>query len=115
MKQFHNRFVNGRKLVWDVERLIRLSKDLPVKSLPIDGIFEFDQIYWFDEEHPPTCRAVVSHMERIQQVDLSYPIILSEDGYVMDGMHRIARAQLMGLTEIQAVQFAQDPEPDHIL
>jgi hypothetical protein len=51
-------------------------------------------------------------MQRIQAADLSIPIILSADGHVMDGMHRVAKAWLLGLTEIQAVQFPQDPEPD---
>ena len=33
----------------------------------------------------------------------------------MDGMHRVAKAWLLGHTEIQAVQFTQDLEPDQIL
>ncbi len=33
----------------------------------------------------------------------------------MDGGHRIAKAWLLGETEIPAVRFAVDPEPDWIL
>jgi hypothetical protein len=33
----------------------------------------------------------------------------------MDGGHRIAKAWLLGNIEILAVQFSNDPEPDHIL
>jgi hypothetical protein len=33
----------------------------------------------------------------------------------MDGMHRVAKAWLLGLSTIQAVQFVQDPEPDQIV
>jgi len=32
----------------------------------------------------------------------------------MDGMHRVAKAVLQGRETIDAVQFAADPEPDHI-
>ena len=32
----------------------------------------------------------------------------------MDGMHRVAKAQLMNLSTIQAVQFQNTPEPDFI-
>lgn len=32
----------------------------------------------------------------------------------MDGMHRVAKAIRQGQTEIAAVQFEQDPEPDHV-
>lgn len=48
-----------------------------------------------------------------KSADLTYPIILSSDGRVMDGMHRVARALLEGETSIRAVQFRQDPPPDH--
>ena len=32
----------------------------------------------------------------------------------MDGMHRVAKALLMGESEIRAVQFEVDPQPDHV-
>jgi hypothetical protein len=115
MKQFHNRRTKEGKCVWDVDRLMRLAQELPTKTVPLDSIFEFDEVYWFDEQYRPTCRAVVLHVKRIQAADLSSPIILSADGHVMDGMHRVAKAWLLGLTSIQAVQFAHDPEPDQIL
>jgi hypothetical protein len=87
-----------------------------VRKCPGLGIifFEFDEVSWFGEQYRPTCRVVVSHVKRIQEADLSSPIILSADGHIMDGMHRVAKAWLLGLTEIQAVQFAQNPEPDQI-
>lgn len=115
MKQFHNRLTPTGKLVWDVDRLIRLAHALPTKTIPLTSICEFEEVYWFDEQYRPTCRAVVSHLQRIQAADLSIPIILSADGHVMDGMHRVAKAWLLGHTEIHAVQFLHDPEPDQIL
>ena len=44
---------------------------------------------------------------------MAYPIILGDDGRVMDGMHRVARALLEGRVSIQAVQFEEIPEPDY--
>jgi hypothetical protein len=46
---------------------------------------------------------------------LHYPIILSADGYLMDGGHQIAKAYLLKMGEVPAVQFSLDPEPDYIL
>ena len=46
--------------------------------------------------------------------DLGFPVILSSDGRVMDGMHRIAKALLQGLEHVEAVRFIHDPEPDYI-
>jgi hypothetical protein len=46
---------------------------------------------------------------------LRYPIILSAEGYLIDGGHRLAKAYLLRICEVAAVQFALDPEPDYIL
>ena len=54
------------------------------------------------------------HAKLIEKADLRFPIILSADGRVMDGMHRVAKATLMGQLTIEAVRFASDPEPDFV-
>jgi hypothetical protein len=99
---------------WDVDRLIRLSRDLPVNDVPLDEIAEVDSDYWF-RYGPivPTVRRVVEHMRLTTEADLSYPIILASSGRVMDGMHRVAQAVLEGHPTIKAVRFVTDPEPDY--
>ncbi len=99
---------------WDVDRLIELSRGLPVQRVPLDSIREIDTVYWFDgRDELPTVRKVVDHTRLIREVDVSYPIILGHDGRVMDGMHRIARALLEERTEIDAVRFTSPVEPDY--
>lgn len=99
---------------WDVDRLIKMSADLPVEDVAVDSIEEVDSVYWFDGDlHRPTVRAVVDHVRLVSEVDTTYPIILGPDGRVMDGMHRIARALLDNQPTIQAVRFAELPKPDH--
>jgi hypothetical protein len=98
---------------WDVDRLIQLSRDLPVSDVPLNGIREIDSDYWFRfGPVVPTVRRVVEHMQLITEADMSYPIILAASGRVMDGMHRVARAILNGDSTIRAVRFDTDPEPD---
>ena len=50
----------------------------------------------------------------IEAADLNFPIILSSDGLVMDGMHRVGRAAMLGRATIEAVRFTQDPYPDYV-
>ena len=50
----------------------------------------------------------------IQQADLSYPIILSADGKVMDGMHRVAKAKLLNHLTIKAIRFEITPPANFI-
>jgi hypothetical protein len=99
---------------WDVDRLIAMTRDLPVRDIPLGSIAEVDSAYWFNgSSGSATVRAIVAHMRLVQATDLGYPIILGVDGRVMDGMHRVARAMLEGRPSIRAVQFEVHPEPDY--
>ncbi|MDA8044776.1 MAG: hypothetical protein M0Z30_05995 [Actinomycetota bacterium] len=99
---------------WDVDRLIELSRELPVEAVPLDSIGEIDTLYWFDgSAENPTVRKVVEHTALILEADLAYPIILGHDGRVMDGMHRVARALMAGRSHIDAVRFSVPLEADY--
>jgi hypothetical protein len=113
MPQRHSRAVPGGRAFYMTERLWKLAADLPVESVAIDAISEFDEDCWFDGG-PATCRMVAQHANRIQKADLRYPVILSADGRLMDGGHRVAKAWLSGSTTVNAVRFRVDPEPDYI-
>lgn len=113
-KQYHFRPGESELNAWDVDRLVELTKDFPVKDVNLESIWELDSVYWFnDGDEVPTVRNIVDHMRLVNQVDLSYPIILGSNGCVMDGMHRVVRALLEGHRTIRAVQFEVDPEPDY--
>ena len=114
-KQYHIRSSDRGNLIWDVDRLIQLSNDLPREQVSLSDIEELDEEYWFGgEKDRATVRAVADHARLILETDLSYPIILCADGRVMDGMHRVAKAYLMGRESITAVQFNKTPEPDYV-
>jgi hypothetical protein len=99
---------------WDVDRLIRLSKDLPIREVRLETITEVDAVYWFPGRQKPTVRKIVEHVRLIGEVDLSYPVILGVDGRVMDGMHRIARSLLENRASVPAVRFQVQPAPDYV-
>ncbi|MFA7100060.1 MAG: hypothetical protein WC143_08305 [Eubacteriales bacterium] len=93
--------------VWFVSRLIEMAKDLPVFDMPMQCL----NIYNLQPDID-TMLKFVTHMHQVYNADLNYPIILDEDGYVMDGRHRIAKALFLGLKSIRAVRFEQTPLPD---
>ena len=97
---------------WEVGRLIALTQGLPVEEVAIASLGEIDSNYWFTPEVEPTVRRVVEHLRLIDEVDVSFPIILGPDGRVMDGMHRVARALRDGCETVRAVRFAVLPAPD---
>ena len=114
-KQYHFRPSDRGLAAWDVDRLIHLSRNFPSAEVRIDNIRELDEPFWFSGgSEPATCRAIIEHARLIDAADLSFPIILSSDGRVMDGMHRVAKALMLGKATIVAVQFADDPDPDYV-
>ncbi len=50
----------------------------------------------------------------MQETNLDYPIILSSDGRLMDGMHRVCKAHYLNHTSIKAIRFLVDPTPDYV-
>jgi len=112
-KQYYFRQSSRGLLAWDVDRLVQLTSLLPRKHVRLREIRELDE-NCFGENEPSTWRALVEHVRLIEDADLAFPVILSATGAVMDGMHRIAKAALQGRDTIEAVQFDEDPEPDHI-
>lgn len=112
-KQYHLRPTNKGFDAWDIDKLIEASKTFPVVSVPLDDIKELDENFWYQGERDvPTCRSIGQHLKLINEADLSYPVILSEDRRVMDGMHRIVKALNLGQFTIKAVIFKNTPPPD---
>ena len=113
--QYYFRDSDEGLLAWDVRRLVEMTRDFLVEEIPISEISELDEPHWYMHEgDTPTCRSLLEHMQLIDEADLRYPIILSEDGRVMDGMHRVCKAAREGRTTVLAVRFVADPAPDFV-
>ena len=97
---------------WDVDKLVEPSQALPVIDVELSNIKELDEQF---KEHRKsfTFRSVAEHMKLVQETHLNYLIILSKNGRVMDGMHRVIKALLLGHKTIRAVQFKADLKPDY--
>lgn len=113
--QYHFRDSPQGLLAWNVSRLVRLTESLPVIEVSLADIQELDEAFWYSlGGAKPTCRNVAEHAQLIEAADLSYPIILSHDGRVMDGMHRVCKALMSGMETIKAVRLANYIEPDYV-
>jgi hypothetical protein len=112
-KQYDFRQSERGRLAWDVYRLVDLSRHLPRKRVRLEDIGELDQPCAGDSSRL-TWRALLEHIKLINEADLSFPIILSASGEVMDGRHRVVKAALEGNDMIEAVQFENDPSPDYV-
>ena len=90
---------------WSVPRLFELVRELPVMDVPIRHL----NVYNTYEKL--TLREMVMHMKAVNNADLEKPIILDEDGELMDGRHRLMKAMLLGVPTIKVVRFHENPPP----
>ena len=94
-----------------MQQLWDMAAGLPSKKVRVSELNALDDVRWFSErmQKLPTCRAVAEHARDIYEVDFQFPIILSPSGEVLDGMHRLCKAFLQGMEEIDAVQLPAMP------
>ncbi|MBK9124902.1 MAG: chromosome partitioning protein ParB [Chloroflexi bacterium] len=100
---------------WKARTLWKHAESMPVEQVALDS---FD---WTNENFrcnslssPPLWRDIGDHARRILAADLQYPIIISAEGEVMDGMHRILKCYVFGLPTVSAVRFTVNPKPDDV-
>jgi hypothetical protein len=113
--QYHLRRTSVGIDAFDVRRLIELAKGLPVRMIDPRQLVELDEDHWYSHtNNRPTPRSIIEHLRLVRRCDTRYPIILDQDGRVMDGMHRVCKAIMEEEARIPAVQFAEDPAPDFV-
>ena len=113
-KQYHFRPSENGYYAWDVDKLVEKAKHLKSAMVKLKDIQELDENYWYaGPDSNPTVRSIADHLRLIEEADLKYPVILSKDGRIMDGMHRVAKAYLLGHNSIKAVRFLTDIPPDY--
>jgi hypothetical protein len=98
---------DGSMRFWRMHQLWELAEGLPVEKVRLNELKTFDEVCWFGGPMNlrPTCRAIAEHARDIYAADLSYPIILSPTGDVLDGCHRMCKAFLEGREEIDTVKL----------
>lgn len=111
----HSNSFDGKRYVWNVERLWQLAEGLEPFEVAVESFKELDADCWFEGSTEPTLRNVAMHSKRIINASLDHPVILNADGSLMDGGHRICKALIEGRERVMAVQFSTMPEPDEIV
>lgn len=97
-----------RDSFWSEEYLWKHAKDLPVETIELEPLLDLD-ITW-------TITNIFDfslHVKKINEANYKrFPIIMSEDGKIMDGYHRVCKALLDGATTIQRKKFEVNPPPE---
>jgi hypothetical protein len=102
---------DGSMRFYRTQQLWELANGLPLTKLRLSELAGFDDVHWFGGgmNVQPTCRAIAQHARDIYEADLGYPIILSPSGEVLDGWHRVCKAFLQGIEELEVVRLTTMP------
>jgi len=115
---FHGKFcmmVKGERHTWFIQSLVKASDNLPVIEIELTELDKYlDENAWFHGDNKPTIRALIQHYKRVDQVDLSFPIIMFPEIGILDGLHRVVKAHTLGHSTIKAVILDELPKPDFI-
>jgi hypothetical protein len=98
-----------RGYTWDAGTLFAAARDLEPYDLQLSAL-DLDRRF----VDASTLSLFLYQMKRVRDADLNYPIIQAPDGWIMDGLHRVAKAILEGHTTIKAVKLPVLPKPDRV-
>ena len=98
--------------IWYVSSLVEYAKSMEVQTIKIEDIRAVKLNLPLLKDHGVTHLEIAYHMRVAMNANMDYPIILAQDGRIMDGHHRVIKALAMGIPEVKVVQFNIDPEPD---
>jgi len=109
---------------YDVYKLREFAESFPITEIDTESLSKLmapENECWTDSEDKPISpHQIVSdwwnaqnqpawqqHVNKIAYADLEYPIWLTEEGHLIDGMHRVAKAFLMKEPKIK-VKFLKN-------
>lgn len=98
-------FIDGNSW-YSVAKLVDDTKNLEPFEMPMAGM-NLSDVIWGG----CTIADLGYHCKRVVDADLSKPIILSWDGSIADGRHRIIKALIEGRNTILAVRMTWKPKP----
>jgi hypothetical protein len=108
---------DGRTPYWTTGTIWAAAEGKPAVTVAIENLNILDAVVWFGgpKHVEPTVRRIAERARDIFSADLSYPIIMTRSGDVLDGAHRIAKAYLQGERTIAAVVIDDYPPPDGVV
>jgi hypothetical protein len=101
---------------WKASTLWKLAETMTVEDVPLSSFDWTNSNFQCNSlSDPPLWKDIGDHARKIINADLQYPIIISADGDIMDGMHRVLKCYMFDVPTIKAVRFTETPPPDRVI
>lgn len=100
-------YIDRDENYYSVAKLLDDTKHLPVFDAPIASLNLASHIW-----NGCDMFELAAHVKRCIDADLKHPILLSWDGGIADGRHRVIKAIIDGKATIKARRMTWRPTPD---
>jgi hypothetical protein len=104
VKRYPHGFWEDGNSKYSVDLLFESVEDREPSVVSIDGIIRKNKNLgtgegnFYDNIENPNRK----FKKRAQKTDTTYPVLLSREGWIIDGSHRIAKLKWMGETQVKA-------------
>jgi hypothetical protein len=95
-------------VTWSVGDLWGLVESQAPISVSVSELPDFDARVWVKRLSNVTPEWILEHAQRILAADLEYPILVTPEGYVADGWHRLSKARIEGRKTILVLRLPDD-------
>lgn len=102
------------KRQWNLQNIWKQTENFEVQQIKVSDLWDTrykNAWCWQHEDETINNLFFLHHMRRVLDADLNYPIILSEENLIFDGVHRLVKAKHLDLEYINYVKFSKDPLP----
>ncbi len=99
---------------WNLKDIWKSSEELTVELMLVSELWDerYSKAFcWQLHGEEITNEFFLHHLRRVLDANLDYPIILSEENYILDGVHRLMKCKYLGIEKIKYVKFKKDPKP----
>ncbi len=107
----HHQYIDGIIYQYEMQTIWDAAQNIPPIDIPITA-FNLDYDGWYNGTTPPTIQSIIDHYRRARAADLSHPIIISHNGKIMDGRHRLVKVILEEQEYVTCVVFDHIIKPD---
>ena len=100
-------YIDGNNIYrWSSQTLWQCVEGLEIEEMEVELFYwYFERDLWFQDKAVPTILNVIEHFNRILGAELEYPLILSPNGIIIDGIHRLVKAFINGHSRIKVVKL----------
>lgn len=103
-----SREINGVRYSWALKNLWEQAALIPTQDAVVAELPIWESPIWLFNR-APIFEDVMPHLQEFMECDPSKPLLLMQDFWVLDGIHRLLKARFLGQAIVPVKRFLMMP------